>query len=205
LNLEILNKEIFLYINSFADTNSFLDFLGIFFAKFMPHIFFAIVIFLYFFNNRKTEFLFTLYSGILALLFNKTVGLFFYHNRPFADGLGIKLISHRVDSSFPSDHATFLIAAAIIYILFNLKSKAGWLLFSLATLCGFSRVYCGVHYPFDIFGSAIVALLASSVIYKFKKNICLFHGIIQKIGTRVFINVGNYGFLNKHDSRYFTK
>ena len=43
-------------------------------------------------------------------------------------------------------------------------------LFSLATLIGYSRIYLGVHFPFDIVGGMLWALFISLVIYALLKK-----------------------------------
>ncbi|WP_338450578.1 phosphatase PAP2 family protein [Niallia oryzisoli] len=36
-----------------------------------------------------------------------------------------------------------------------------------AILTGFSRIYVGHHYPFDVLGSIIISLVISSIVYKY--------------------------------------
>lgn len=56
--------------------------------------------------------------------------------------------------SFPSSHAVNNFTIAVFYSYFFPKYKG--VLFTVASLVAFSRVYCGVHYPSDILGGAII-------------------------------------------------
>lgn len=68
------------------------------------------------------------------------------------------------DPSFPSNAAAVSFALAIGVWFTN--RKAGAVLFALAFLWSFARVYCGVHYPLDIVGGAAVGFLVSYITYK---------------------------------------
>ena len=167
--MEHLNINLFLFINSFAKRNEFQDNMMISFAEFMPYLFLVIMIYTWF-TNKKTETLYAGYTAIFALFANQVIGLFFYHNRPFIDGLGTTLILHRVENSFPSDHTTFLVSIALVFLLYKSSRKIGCLLFILAIIGAISRVYCGVHYPFDIACSFVVSVLAMIFIYIIKDD-----------------------------------
>jgi undecaprenyl-diphosphatase len=56
--------------------------------------------------------------------------------------------------SLPSNHASNMFALATIIGYFYSKTKLG--IYSLAVLVSFSRVYVGVHYPFDVFMGAFI-------------------------------------------------
>ncbi len=56
--------------------------------------------------------------------------------------------------SFPSSHAVNNFAAAVFFAILFPKLK--WILYSSAFLIALSRPYCGVHYPSDVFGGAII-------------------------------------------------
>ncbi|WP_199551555.1 phosphatase PAP2 family protein [Streptomyces sp. N35] len=67
------------------------------------------------------------------------------------------------DWSFPSNHATIAGASAVALAL--IWRGLGWLTLPLALLMAFSRVFVGVHYPFDVaVGLALGALVAFLVI-----------------------------------------
>lgn len=59
-------------------------------------------------------------------------------------------------SSFPSGHAATSFACALV--LSRLAPRLTVPLFVLAALIAFSRVYVGVHYPFDVVAGAVVGL-----------------------------------------------
>jgi len=71
------------------------------------------------------------------------------------------IISPTVDYSFPSDHASFAIAAAFLLHGFSGRGAA----FVVAALViAFSRVYLGTHYVSDILGGAATAVFAAWVV-----------------------------------------
>ena len=59
--------------------------------------------------------------------------------------------------SFPSGHATVGFACATVLALAVPRLRMP--LFALAALISFSRVYVGVHYPFDVIAGAVLGLL----------------------------------------------
>lgn len=56
--------------------------------------------------------------------------------------------------SFPSSHAVNNFAIAVFFTMLYPRLK--WVLFSVAFVVALSRPYCGVHYPSDILGGAII-------------------------------------------------
>lgn len=90
--------------------------------------------------------------------------------RPFDEiSALIPLVAKPTDFSFPSGHTTASFASAFIYLKM-LPKKYSIPTLILAALIAYSRLYLGVHYPTDILGGLIVALvcsLLSALVLKF--------------------------------------
>lgn len=163
--MEKLNKFLFLCLNQFAGHHHDLDQFMIFFAKFTPYLFMALLLYLWF-SGKKNESLFAGFAALLALLMNQIIGMFYFHPRPFMENLGHTLFSHSVDNSFPSDHVSFTLSIALTFVTFKTTRILGIITMILGLLCGVARVYSGIHWPFDVFGSIIVAIFSIFVIHK---------------------------------------
>ena len=185
--MENINKKLFTLINSFASENLFLDNLAIILAKLTPYFFITILFYLWF-SNKKNEALFAGYSATLGVLINILIGLFYFHPRPFDVNLGITLIKHSSDSSFPSDHTTFTLSIALMLLSFNSAKKLSLFLVILALLCGVSRIYVGIHWPFDIVGAVIVSFVSVISINKFKEKLFILNNFLIKLWEKLIKN-----------------
>ncbi len=85
-------------------------------------------------------------SQLLKDLFERT--------RPFHP---LRDTTRPVSFSFPSNHASNMFALAV-FLSYN-YSRSGWLCFPAAALVGYSRIYVGSHYPFDVLGGALWGVL----------------------------------------------
>ncbi len=181
--LEQLNIIFFRFINHLAGANSILDWLAIFLAQYTPYIFIIVLIYLWFKANYnyKNIVLYATYTAILAIGLNFIISLFYFHPRPFVLKLGRTLIQHGIDSSFPSDHTTFMLAIACTFLYFMQTRKIGLFFLVFGLLAGFSRVYVGVHFPLDIIGSLVVASLSAYLIVLLKTKLQTVNQFIIKI------------------------
>jgi len=110
-----------------------------------------------------------------------------YRPRPFVEHPTITLLFYRpTDSSFPSNPTAVGFAFATAIFLWN--RRAGFLLYALATLYGFSRLYAGVHYPLDIVGGAAFgtggALLVGAILRPWLEPAM---AMVIHIGRRVYL------------------
>ncbi len=177
-----MNIYLFKLINNIAGRNAFLDKTMIFAAKYLIYIVPIYLLYLWFFakgDKGKKASLYMFLAVIVSLFIGWVITLFYYHPRPFMMGLGKELFSHSKETSFPSDHATVMFA--ISFTLLSLKDvKNGVIFFILAALVGFARIFCGVHFPFDILGALVVAFCGTALTFLFKKQLdFLFSKTIQ--------------------------
>ena len=181
-----MNQEIFLYINSFVGKNYYLDKIGINAGEYLVYMLVALVIYMYFVLHKKNETIFAFISMIIALLINQLVGLVYFHNRPFMDNVGVTIKTHVADSSFPSDHTTFMFAIIWSLLLFKSTRKIAIICLPFGIIGAFARVFEGVHYPFDIVGGVVVGLVSSIIVYKLRYRLTIINNVIFKIEKKLF-------------------
>lgn len=131
-----------------------------------------LVLFLFFLNNRLLAFrilLAFLISGLIAQLLKKAVHL----PRPMA-ALGpetyhhfIEGVTHSGYNSFPSGHTTSAFALALLCCLHIRSLAVRLLLFFLACMAGYSRIYLGQHFLPDVFVGMLIGGSTAIVVYAF--------------------------------------
>jgi len=149
------------------------------FANDLPLVFAAVLLWLWFRpagdSNRRNAAFFAGYIMLLGLAMNLLLTAMYFHPRPFMDHLGTLLMPHVPETSFPSDHTTLMVSVSFGLLLFAVTRKIGLVLLVLGVLGGLARVYCGVHYPFDILGSIAVSIVAGIVIFALRKPLLHFN------------------------------
>ncbi len=98
--------------------------------------------------------------ALLALGLAQAITHFWYHPRPFEIGLGHQWMAHAPEASFPSDHATLLFSLALPLLALPRARAWGVIFLGLALGTAWARVYLGVHFPFDMAGGLLTALVA---------------------------------------------
>lgn len=161
------SHTLFLKINKHVGDSKMLDMFMVFAAKWLIYIFlFGIITWLFFSRTEQLfYFIFIMGTGILAsLIINWTIALFMKKPRPVVEFPKIKQIinPHQTFKSFPSDHTTIAFTLALIVIFIGIPTLWNYVLLTIAGIIAISRVYVGVHYPRDIVGGIVMAVLISS-------------------------------------------
>ena len=160
-----LDYSVFQIINHLAVSDRFLNPLMIFLAEKAQYLFFAAIVFYWFYpkaNNRKMV-VEAILAACAALSINGGIGHFFYRARPFVAHHVNFLISHAKNASFPSDHATaaFVIATAIWLWI----KRDGWIWLILAAGIALARVWTGVHYPLDVTAGMVIGVSIAFIVH----------------------------------------
>ncbi|MFZ4543751.1 MAG: phosphatase PAP2 family protein [Saprospiraceae bacterium] len=90
-------------------------------------------------------------------------------SEPELAGKVINIVPCGVGYSFTSSHAAnhFALAAALSLTLFRRKKYLQVALLFWAGCVAYGQVYCGVHYPFDVLGGALLGLGIAFLLNKF--------------------------------------
>ena len=99
-------------------------------------------------------------ATVCALALNVLIGLSWYHDRPFANGIGQNFLPHAANSSFPSDHGTIMFTVALMLAVHRAPAarRFGLIMLPLAVAVAWARVFLGVHWPLDMLGGLVMAL-----------------------------------------------
>ncbi len=162
MSLEMLNYQLFNYLNA-PETASNLDiYIGIFIANDTLYILLLFLAMTWLLGTYQSKALAlkAVLTTITALLIGYVISLGYHHPRPFMLDMGNTLITHAPTASFPSNHMLIFSSVALSYV-FAKQLKFGLSLFAFALLVAWSRIYVGVHFPLDMLGAICVALMTN--------------------------------------------
>lgn len=191
--LLLMDMKLFELINGLSGRSTVVDNLFIYLTNYGPMLFVLILVAIWFSRKnklgRREAVLFALTITFVALFFNQLIELIYFRSRPFVTGSVSLLIEKSAEStSFPSNHAAG--AFAIAFALYWRKWKYGTLMIVLASLLAFSRVFVGVHYPFDVLSGALVAFIAFLLVSWQRKRLeRVFQFVLirlQKVEEKIF-------------------
>ncbi|MGO4602087.1 phosphatase PAP2 family protein [Terrabacter sp. 2YAF2] len=166
-NLLDLSTALFLRVNDFARTSTWLHAPAVAYAKYGLVVFAALILVGVWRRRGDTDRLLAaaIWAGLgtlLAVAVNVPVAAAVAEVRPYAaHPAALVLIDRTTDWSCPSDHAVMAGAAAVG--LFIVSKRLGALAVVAALLMAATRVYVGAHYPHDVvagllLGAAVAGL-----------------------------------------------
>jgi undecaprenyl-diphosphatase len=113
-------------------------------------------------------------TSLLVLIIKPLVG----EPRPFLSLAHVNLLVVETGVySFPSGHTSLIFTLATIlglnyeFKIFKRKILFIYPALIIAGIVGFSRIYVGVHYPFDIIGGMILGIISGLTVIKLCKYI----------------------------------
>jgi len=109
--------------------------------------------------QRKGWFILT--SMTVASLISLLVKTLVNRPRPFVSHPMIEKISVGGSASFPSGHTVIAFALALAIALAFKNRYSTFIAFAWAAAVGYSRIYCGVHYPSDVVAGMVLGLLSA--------------------------------------------
>lgn len=170
MDIEGVNRSLFLALNAPAGLAGISLNLAIGAAKYSILVLAGIVIWRWLLGTSgdRRALIHVVLAAIPALAINYVVGLVFFHPRPFMTGFGHTYLAHLPEASFPSDHATFMWTIAFGLSYWSPTRLSSWIALCLAALTSWARIFLGVHFPFDIAGSMVVALLIVAALTPFR-------------------------------------
>ena len=157
-------EALFLFLN--ADLGKIGDFVFDTFS-YMAEGWNWIHFFIIFYGFHKKDAVFILLNFLISTLLTQIPKIFIWDkvSRPMASGIPLDQI-HRVDgvvmhmwNSFPSGHTATAFTFFLMIVYFFPKKSALIMGAIYAVACGYSRVYLAQHFPLDVAGGIIVAII----------------------------------------------
>ncbi|EOO19234.1 undecaprenyl-diphosphatase [Bacillus cereus] len=161
-----LNIDAFRAINNLGKQYSSLNSTMVFLAEYMVYFLGLIIIAYWFTQSRKNKMMIiqAIVAFVTAEIIGKLAGNLHLNYQPFSVLPNVnKLVDHAVDNSFPSDHT--ILFFSICFSFWLVRKKARWLWLVLAFCVAISRIWVGVHYPFDVITGALIGIISALFSY----------------------------------------
>lgn len=163
--LEALNHSLFLAINGTPATPLWLIDTARFIAKYVILLVPLALVLMWLSGDarQRAVALRAFALTMLTLGVNQAIGYVYPHPRPFVIGLGHTFLAHAPDPSFPSDHGT-VFSVFVLTLLLGGMVRTGLFALVAGVAVMWSRVFLGVHYPFDMIGAFVVSCVVYAAV-----------------------------------------
>lgn len=134
-------------------------------AIFTPWLVICVLILFWLFGTANTR-RSLMVAGVtlgFGLVVNFAIAYAVYVPRPFELAIGNTLLAHGQETSFPSDHATFLWSLGFGLLTTRPLRRPGVVILGLGLATAWARVYLGVHFPLDMAASFIISVFAAAL------------------------------------------
>ena len=102
-----------------------------------------------------------LFAALIALALAQSVVHGWPQSRPFVQHLGTQLLAHANDPGLPSHHAVVFWSLACSALMTRRFAVWGFPLLAGGLAVGWSRVFLGVNFPYDVLAALPLALIGA--------------------------------------------
>lgn len=171
-NILDIDKELFLYLNSFH--NSFWDTLMLMITRKETWIPLYLTIVYFFIKNYQSKSVLIILFLVLTVVASDQISVLIKESVQRLRPVHEPAIEHLVHNvfrkgglhGFVSSHATNMFGIFVFTSLIFKNKSYFFLMLFWAVIISYSRIYIGVHYPLDILGGALLGWLIGVVMYK---------------------------------------
>lgn len=114
-------------------------------------------------DAARRELLQLLLAVAIALCVSRAVSSLWPHPRPFALHYGMQYLAHADNPGLPSHHVTVFWSLALAALGTRRFSMWALPLLAVGLLVGWSRVFLGIHFPFDVLAALPVGLAGAAI------------------------------------------
>lgn len=160
--MEHLNNTLFLWINA-TDPSALGLMLGRLLANSLVYVFplYIVLNWLRADAAGRDALVQAALTAAVAMLLSWLIAKAWFHPRPFAVGIGHQYMPHKPTASFPSNHLSFIWALCAGLWVHAVRRRSAWILGLLGLPVAWARIYMGVHWPLDMAGALLNAILAA--------------------------------------------
>jgi undecaprenyl-diphosphatase len=195
--MEALNQQWFLWINADAVSPAWLLAFAAFVADYLLYGVPLVLVALWLWGNHREAAVKALFVTLIALGIGQLIGLGYVHPRPFMIPIGHTFELHPADTSFPSDHGILFFSVSLALMLGGAR-LVGAAVFVVGLMVAWSRVYLGIHFPLDMVGALLAAIVSSMMVWAAWHPLGLrLMGLVETLYRRMFAVPITKGWVKK--------